>query len=1015
MADNKVELEIDVTTKDAINSLKSFEKQATQSLGGAEKIVSGFKASFVGIGAAIAAGFAGLKIAQFFEEGIAAAAETEAAVNALGTQMKLTGDFTETALQSFVDFADEIERTTNVSDDLIIQQAAVAKAFGLTDDQTKSLLQASVEYAKIANVSLPTAVDSLLKSYNGQTKAIEGSIRAVRGLNEEQKKAGGVIDLINKQYGGTAAAALNTFEGAVESVKRAYGDFQKEIGKSVIENKNLIGLFRAIAFEFDKLSTEVGKNEISNAIDIAVSSFINFGKVVAGTLSVLERVVNGLISVIADLGAGILRLITTLASKIPGDAFDELIQGAEDTEDQLRLIGLTAKKMAVDGTGAFGKIYDKIEEVEKKTKEFAAQVKKSGIEIDKSTKDKKPYFTGEELETKRKEFKAFSNSIVAQVGSETDKIGKERDQQLEKLVDYFNKGIIEAKDYQKTALDLEEIYNDKKSKINIAANKKTADDIAKQQDDLRKVITSNPIAYVVKAVFENVTQDKKFDESFIKAGAIVATGFLNNIQKGGKEAAVDFGSDISGAIGSFFGGSEVGGFFSSLFKFSAQDEKQIKEQVTNLFAQFPSIFANTVAFAPAFVEAIIDVFTSSDFGIRFVESIGRALSANGDAFARRFGIKAGDSFNETIGNVFEGIKRYLGELFTVDFFKELGRQISKGFKEAVDDLGPKISKSFDKFIANIEDSALAKALNGFIKNVTKVFNDFGLNISNTFKTANSQFNSFNDKIKKTFSDVNKQLLDAFHGFNNLVKETFEQAGASISDKFKSAMEDIFNTQLAIQLGGLYDNLKNFVINFGNSISEFLKSFVASIGTLFSQIGEALRTAFDTIKNALAPIGEAIGNIAVKIREGIGEAFDKAKNFFSDGFNKLKGSLSGVFNDFIDKLKSALGGGDVGKKISSGGKSALGKLGIPGFAEGGVVPPGFPNDTYPAFLTSGESVVPQGKSLPDDESSAKIIALLSQLVAKSNLPQTVETSVNFNGRALADIILQLNRNNARLAG
>jgi len=34
------------------------------------------------------------------------------------------------------------------------------------------------------------------------------------------------------------------------------------------------------------------------------------------------------------------------------------------------------------------------------------------------------------------------------------------------------------------------------------------------------------------------------------------------------------------------------------------------------------------------------------------------------------------------------------------------------------------------------------------------------------------------------------------------------------------------------------------------------------------------------------------------------------------------------------------------------------------AEGGIIPPGYPNDTYPALLTSGETVVPPGK-LPDD--------------------------------------------------
>jgi hypothetical protein len=35
--------------------------------------------------------------------------------------------------------------------------------------------------------------------------------------------------------------------------------------------------------------------------------------------------------------------------------------------------------------------------------------------------------------------------------------------------------------------------------------------------------------------------------------------------------------------------------------------------------------------------------------------------------------------------------------------------------------------------------------------------------------------------------------------------------------------------------------------------------------------------------------------------------------------------------------------------------------VPELAEGGVIPPGYPNDTYPAMLTSGETVIPAGQS------------------------------------------------------
>lgn len=51
-----------------------------------------------------------------------------------------------------------------------------------------------------------------------------------------------------------------------------------------------------------------------------------------------------------------------------------------------------------------------------------------------------------------------------------------------------------------------------------------------------------------------------------------------------------------------------------------------------------------------------------------------------------------------------------------------------------------------------------------------------------------------------------------------------------------------------------------------------------------------------------------------------------------------------------------------------------------YAFGGVVPPGFPNDTYPAMLTSGETVIPAGQSAMGDVSllaSAIVTAIKQQ--------------------------------------
>jgi hypothetical protein len=50
--------------------------------------------------------------------------------------------------------------------------------------------------------------------------------------------------------------------------------------------------------------------------------------------------------------------------------------------------------------------------------------------------------------------------------------------------------------------------------------------------------------------------------------------------------------------------------------------------------------------------------------------------------------------------------------------------------------------------------------------------------------------------------------------------------------------------------------------------------------------------------------------------------------------------------------------------------------------GGIVPPGYPNDSYPAMLTSGEMVTPPGK-LPKQELSAATIELKGEFKVRGN--------------------------------
>lgn len=142
-----------------------------------------------------------------------------------------------------------------------------------------------------------------------------------------------------------------------------------------------------------------------------------------------------------------------------------------------------------------------------------------------------------------------------------------------------------------------------------------------------------------------------------------------------------------------------------------------------------------------------------------------------------------------------------------------------------------------------------------------------------------------------------------------------------------------------------------------------------------------------LRETLAPLEEEFNKIArqKEIFEGITGIISDLTAGFDGFFETLFSGGKNAFKSISDSLKkllveltkavavsavlalifSALGGGSflsLFKTIGIGQGGGLGnilKL-IPGFAEGGIVPPGYPNDSYLARLSSGEAVVPLSK-------------------------------------------------------
>jgi hypothetical protein len=262
MAENKVSVEITLEEKAALKALTQLTREVQKTEGGFKKMgdsgdkslgvlgkatdgaASGFKSLVGGVTVANLASSAIIgtanAIKDFVVGSINAAIEQENAINKLSQALRANGEFSRAAMNDFSDFASELQNVTVHGDETVLNQLALAKSLGATNDQAKNLVKAAAELSATLGGSLEENVDKLGKALNGNIGRLGQYIPELKNLTKAQLESGAASDLIINKFGGAAASELNTYGGAVKSATNAMGDFQEELGNLIIKNKLVI-------------------------------------------------------------------------------------------------------------------------------------------------------------------------------------------------------------------------------------------------------------------------------------------------------------------------------------------------------------------------------------------------------------------------------------------------------------------------------------------------------------------------------------------------------------------------------------------------------------------------------------------------------------------------------------------------------------------------------------------------------------------------------------------------------
>jgi len=414
----------------------------------------------------------------------------------------------------------------------------------------------------------------------------------------------------------------------------------------------------------------------------------------------------------------------------------------------------------------------------------------------------------------------------------------------------------------------------------------------------------------------------------------------------------------------------------------------------------------------------------------------QALTIFGDTLGPGLGAIFGQVF-QTLSQNTDDFKKQLDSMFSADFakniganlktavkeFKNLAKPFVQGIIEALPDvasaslsiftdptfianLALAIGEGFITGIANAVPAAAEKIKEGFIN----IFSAAGEGLLNVFTAVGTSLTASFGQISTGVSDATQKIEDAINAFPQAVGDAI----AAIPGAIKSFVDGL--TQAIVDFGVALPEAINSGIN---AFGEGIKAGIFAIGEAFkpeniAKFGESFGTAIDQgIADGINSFGEAGGDIAQTIEEAFTDAFNKVGeklgqffNFFEPiaaGFRKAGEELGDIFTpQFLKKGKGGKGG------------SFLQKI---GFAEGGVVPPGFPNDSFDAGLSSGELVLPQ-------RTTDSLFAAIEKLASASRQddgaaqpeagPGPLTIQLEIGEQRLADVILSLNRNGFRTA-
>ena len=299
-----------------VDDLNKKLKQADQDVGGftgqLEKFGKMAAAAFAAAAAAAAA-YAG-KLAV---DGVKAAIADEAAQKRLAQALEAATGATVKQIQATETYISKMQLATGVSDTEL--RSAMGRLALSTNDVTKAqeLLSLALDISKARGIPLEAVANALGKAFDGQTTALARLGLGLSSAELKGKSFNDIQDQLNKNFGGAAAAAAETYQGRIDRLKQAFAEFQENVGYKIIPIlEDFINLI------VNNVIPNIGKfisifKPVADSIERNKESFQKFGEIIEKyVLPLLGVAFVGALKVVASVAAGVIDVIAKVASGI---------------------------------------------------------------------------------------------------------------------------------------------------------------------------------------------------------------------------------------------------------------------------------------------------------------------------------------------------------------------------------------------------------------------------------------------------------------------------------------------------------------------------------------------------------------------------------------------------------------------------------------------------------------------------------------------------------------------------